>query len=61
MVSTGSAWIFLQLEGAALAIDVQEYYIDNLPKVLGILRHIVESAYPPATEMMLLGRGNAWQ
>jgi hypothetical protein len=42
-VSTGSAWKFLQLEGTALTIDVPEYYIDNLPKVMGILRQIVES------------------
>jgi hypothetical protein len=44
VVSTGSAWKFLQLEGAALTIDVPEYYIDNLPKVMGILRQIVEAA-----------------
>jgi hypothetical protein len=44
VVSTGSAWKFLQLEGAALTIDVPEYYIDNLPKVMGILRQIVESS-----------------
>jgi len=43
-VSTGSAWKFLQLEGALLTIDVPEYYIDNLPKIMGILRQIVESA-----------------
>jgi hypothetical protein len=42
-VSTGSAWKFLQLDGAMLTIDVPEYYIDNLPKVMGILKHIVES------------------
>jgi hypothetical protein len=44
VVSTGSAWKFLQLEGTSLTIDVPEYYIDNLPKVMGILRQIVESA-----------------
>src|SRR5262249_17072236 len=44
VVSTGSAWKFLQLEGNALTIDVPEYYIDNLPKVMGILKRIVESA-----------------
>jgi len=43
VVSTGSAWKFLQLEGTSLTIDVPEYYIDNLPKVMGILRQIVES------------------
>ena len=43
VVSTGSAWKFLHLEGSALTIDVPEYYIDNLPRIMGILRHIVES------------------
>ena len=43
VVSTGSAWKFLQLEGSSLTIDVPEYYIDNLPKVMGILRQILES------------------
>ncbi len=44
VVSTGSAWKFLHLEESALTIDVPEYYIDNLPKLMGILRQIVESA-----------------
>lgn len=44
VVSTGSAWKFLQLEGAVLTIDVPEYYVDNLPKLMGILRSIVEAA-----------------
>src|SRR5438477_10402482 len=37
-VSTGSAWKFLHLKGSLLAIDVPEYYIDNLPKIMGILK-----------------------
>ncbi len=44
VVSTGSTWKFLQLEGSALTIDVPEYYVDNLPKLMGILRQIVETA-----------------
>jgi hypothetical protein len=43
VVTTGSAWKFLQLQGTSLTIDVPEYYIDNLPKVMGILRQIVET------------------
>jgi hypothetical protein len=43
VVSTGSTWKFLQLEGTTLTIDVPEYYIDNLPKIMGILKHLVES------------------
>ena len=47
VVSTGSAWKFLRLVGTSLTSDVPEYYIDyidNLPKVMGILRQIVETA-----------------
>jgi hypothetical protein len=44
VVSTGSAWKFLQLEGNVVSIDRPEYYIDNLPKIMGILRHIAQSA-----------------
>jgi hypothetical protein len=42
VVSTGSMWKFLQLEGTALTIDVPDYYIDNLPKIMGILKQIVQ-------------------
>ncbi len=44
VVSTGSAWKFLQLEGNVVSIDRPEYYIDNLPKIMGILRQIAQSA-----------------
>jgi hypothetical protein len=43
VVSTGTAWKFLRLQGSNLTIDVPEYLIDNLPKIMGILKHIVES------------------
>lgn len=42
-VTTGSAWKFLQLEGDVVALDVKEYYIDNLGKILGILGHLVRA------------------
>ena len=42
VVSTGSAWKFLQLQGSALTIDIPEYYIDDLPRIMGILKQIVE-------------------
>jgi hypothetical protein len=42
IVSTGSAWKFLRLEGNTVTIDIPEYYIDNLPKIMGILREIVQ-------------------
>jgi hypothetical protein len=36
-VTTGSVWQFLQLEGNAIAIDLSEYYLKDVNKILGIL------------------------
>jgi hypothetical protein len=44
VVTTGSAWKFLQLQQAVVTLDVKEYYIDNAGKILGILTHIVQNA-----------------
>jgi hypothetical protein len=44
VVTTGSAWKFLQLEGSSLTIDIPEYYVQDLPKLMGILRQIVKTA-----------------
>jgi hypothetical protein len=41
VVTTGTAWRFLRLDGAALAIDRHEYPIDHAGKILGILLHCV--------------------
>jgi hypothetical protein len=43
VVTTGSAWKFLKIRDNVVTIDIPEYYIDNLPKIMGILRQIVES------------------
>jgi hypothetical protein len=43
VVTTGTAWKFLQLGGSSLIVDEPEYYIDDLNKVMGILKCIVES------------------
>jgi hypothetical protein len=37
VVTTGTNWRFLQLEDHIVRIDQREYYIDNVPKILGIL------------------------
>ena len=42
VVTFGTAWKFLLLEGTVLKIDVPDYYIDNLPKIMGILKQIVQ-------------------
>jgi hypothetical protein len=36
-VTTGSVWQFLKLEGQAIAIDLSEYYLKDVNKILGIL------------------------
>lgn len=36
-VTTGSIWQFLKLEGQTLSIDLTEYYLKDLNKILGIL------------------------
>lgn len=44
VVTTGSAWKFLRLQQAVVTLDVKEYYIDNVGKILGVLAHIVQNA-----------------
>ena len=36
-VTSGSNWRFLRLQGKALFIDVKEYFLDDLARILGIL------------------------
>ncbi|MEM7553177.1 MAG: hypothetical protein AAF378_03600 [Cyanobacteria bacterium P01_A01_bin.84] len=44
VVTTGTAWLFLKLEQKTVYIDNQEYYIDNLGKIIGILVNCLEKA-----------------
>ncbi len=44
VVTTGSAWQFLRLTGSELTLDINEYFIDNVGKILGVLKYIVEGA-----------------
>ena len=37
VVTTGTVWKFLKLEGQTIFIDVQDYYIKEVDKILGIL------------------------
>jgi hypothetical protein len=43
-VTSGNLWKFLRLVGTDVTIDLVEYLIDNLGKILGILDHIVQTA-----------------
>ena len=36
-VTNGTNWQFLELESQTVVIDLDEYYLNNLPKLLGIL------------------------
>jgi len=40
---TGGDWKFLKLEGNEVVIDTKTYYLSELPKILGILHHIIQS------------------
>jgi hypothetical protein len=42
-VTTGAAWKFLRLAGAAVTLDVPEYFVAELGRIMGILRHILRS------------------
>lgn len=39
-VTTGERWKFLELEGATARIDFDDYYLDHIGKIVGILLHL---------------------
>ncbi len=39
---TGDVWKFLRLEKAQIFIDNENYYLDNLPKILGVFHQIIQ-------------------
>jgi len=41
VVTTGSIWKFLRLEGSVAQVDLDEYYLNDIGKLLGILRYCV--------------------
>ncbi|MBD2311123.1 hypothetical protein H6G20_05420 [Desertifilum sp. FACHB-1129] len=42
VVTTGSIWKFLQLADQTLQIDLTEYFLNNVGKIMGILRKFIE-------------------
>jgi hypothetical protein len=40
-VTTGNVWKFLQLSGKVVTVDFDEYGIAEVPKILGILTHLI--------------------
>lgn len=39
VITTGSNWKFLRLQGNIVEVDFDEYYLNDVGKILGILRH----------------------
>ncbi len=37
VITIGTIWQFLKLEGKVISIDLSEYYIKDIKKILGIL------------------------
>ncbi len=48
VVTTGTNWRFLKLEGHRIFIDQQEYYIKEKEKILGILHAVTQGAPLPS-------------
>jgi hypothetical protein len=42
-VTTGTNWRFLQLENQVVSIDLNEYYLQNINKILGILANGIQT------------------
>ena len=41
VITTGSIWQFLRLQGMTVEIDLTEYFLNDVGKILGILKHCV--------------------
>lgn len=46
--TTGLLWRFVKLEGGTLFIDLSEYHIGQVAKILGIIHHIMQDPALPA-------------
>ncbi len=43
VVTSGNIWKFLQLQGKECRIDLNEYYLQDISKILGILNSAVNT------------------
>ncbi|MCU0445383.1 MAG: hypothetical protein MUE85_10730 [Microscillaceae bacterium] len=43
---TGDVWKFMKLEKNCITLDIKNYYINELPKLLGIFHHILKQFLP---------------
>ena len=44
VVTTGTNWKFLKLQGQVVTVDLSEYYLNNVNKILGILASAITKA-----------------
>jgi hypothetical protein len=44
--TTGKEWVFLKLQDKQLFVDLQEYYLDDLGKILGVFQVIIDEFKP---------------
>lgn len=49
VVTTGTAWQFLRLDGDVVGLDPKEYPVEGLGKILGILASMLDDRLEPAT------------
>ena len=40
--STGGEWRFMRLEGKKIYLDTDSYYLNDLPKIIGIFHAIIK-------------------
>lgn len=48
-VTTGSSWLFLALDGARVTIDLTEYFLREIERVVGILVAMARGTFTPTT------------
>ncbi|MBE9186365.1 hypothetical protein IQ270_17160 [Microcoleus sp. LEGE 07076] len=48
VVTSGNIWKFMKLEKQVLSIDFIEYYLQNIPKIIGILLTEISASYHSA-------------
>lgn len=53
VVTTGTNWKFMKLVRQTIEIDLNEYFLSNMGKILGILRTCIESSNKKNTSAMI--------
>ncbi len=56
-VTTGRAWQFLRLEGLALTVDQTRHHVQDLGRVMGALKSLIEGASAPAGSALAASTG----